>query len=35
MQTGPTGCERAHYDVDHHLLYAGCNANGFWRMVTQ
>jgi len=26
-------CERAKYDSGHHLLFASCGANGFWRVV--
>ena len=26
-------CERAKYDSGHHLLFASCGANGFWRAV--
>jgi hypothetical protein len=23
------------YDSDHHVLYASCQTNGLWRMVTK
>jgi hypothetical protein len=32
---GPIGCEFAHYDVLHKVLYVGCLGNGFWRLVTE
>jgi hypothetical protein len=32
---GPTGCERAHYDVIHKVLYVSCLGRGFWRLVME
>jgi hypothetical protein len=35
MADGPSGCGRARYDLDHHLLYVECGGHGLWRVVKQ
>ena len=35
VSAGPTNCEFEHFDVLHKVLYAGCGANGFWRLVVE